>query len=55
MAVIQQFSLILHGLQQLMINMDECFLPKNEMPPLVADLNSGVHLFFISRVLMDDI
>jgi hypothetical protein len=55
MAVILQFSLCLHELQWLMINVDGCLLPENVMPPLDAGLHNGVHLFFISRVLTKDI
>jgi hypothetical protein len=55
MVVILQFSLCLHELQRLMIGVDDCLLPENVMPPLAAGLHNGVHLFFISRVLTDDI
>jgi hypothetical protein len=55
MAVILQFSLCLHELQWLMISVDGCLLPKNVMSPLAVDLHNGVHLFFISRVLTDNI
>ena len=55
MVVIQQFSLCLHKLQWLMINVDDCLLPKNLLSPLVACLHNGVHLFIVSRVFMDNI
>ena len=55
MAVILQFALCLHELHWLMIGVDDCLLPENVMPPLAAGLHNGVHLFFISSVLMDDI
>jgi hypothetical protein len=55
-AIILQFSLCLDELQWLMISVDNCFLPKNVMSPLVAGLHNGtVHFFVISRVLMDGI
>jgi hypothetical protein len=55
MAVILQFSLCLHELQWLMISVDDRLLPKNVMYPLVVGLHNGVHFFFISRVLTDNI
>jgi hypothetical protein len=55
MAVILQFSLCLHELQWLMISVDDCLLPKNLMSPLVTSLHNGVHFFFISRVLTENI
>jgi hypothetical protein len=55
MAIILQFSLCLHELQWLMINVDDCLLPKNVMSPLAKGLHNGVHLFFVSRVLMEKI
>ena len=55
MAVIMQFSLCLHELQWLMINVDDCLLPKNVISPLVVGFHNGVHLFVISRVLTDNI
>jgi hypothetical protein len=55
MAVILQFSLCLHELKWLMINVDDCLLPKNVMCPLEAGLQNGVHLFIVSRVLTDSI
>jgi hypothetical protein len=55
MEVILQFSLCLHELQWLMISVDNCLLPKNVMSPLAGGLHNGVHLFVISRVLMDNI
>jgi hypothetical protein len=55
MAIILQFSWCLHELQWLMINVDDCILPKNVMSPQAAGLHNGVHLFFLSKVLMDNI
>jgi hypothetical protein len=55
MAVIMKFSLCLHELQWIMISVDDCLLPKNVMSPLETSLYNGVHLFVISRVLMDNI
>jgi hypothetical protein len=55
MLIIMKFSLCLHELQQLIIGVDGCLLPENVIPPLVVGLDNGVHLFFISRVLTDDI
>jgi hypothetical protein len=55
MAVIIQFALCLHELQWLMINVDDCLLPNNVMSPMVTGFHNGVHLFVISRVLMDNI
>jgi hypothetical protein len=55
MAVILQFSLCLHELQRLMINLDDYLLPENIMPPLVASLYNGVHFFIVSGVLTDGI
>jgi len=55
MAVILQFSLCLHELQWLMINVDDCLLPKNLMYPLVVGLYNGVHFLVVSRVLADSI
>jgi hypothetical protein len=55
MEVILQFSLCLHELQWLMISVDDCLLPENVMPPMVVGLHNGVHLFFVSRLLMDDV
>jgi hypothetical protein len=55
MAVILQFSLRLHELQWLMVNVDDCLLPKNVMSPLAACLHNGVHFFVVSRVLTDNI
>jgi hypothetical protein len=36
--VILQFSLCLHELQRLVINVDDCLLTENVMPPLAAGL-----------------
>jgi hypothetical protein len=55
MVIILQFSLCLHGLQRLMINVDDCLLPKNVIPPLAKGLYNGVHLFFISGVITNSI
>jgi hypothetical protein len=54
MAVILQFSLCLHELQQLMFSVDDYLLPENVMPPLEASLDNGVHFFFVSRALTDN-
>jgi hypothetical protein len=53
MAIILRFSLCLHELQWLMISVDDCLLPKNVMSQLAEGLHNGVHLFFVSRVLID--
>jgi hypothetical protein len=37
MAVILQFTLYLHELQRLMLDLDDCLLPENVIPPLVED------------------
>jgi hypothetical protein len=55
MVVILQFSMCLHELQWLMISVDDYILPKNVMSPLVAGFHNGVHLFVLSRVLIDNI
>jgi hypothetical protein len=55
MAIILQFTLSLHELQQLIIGVDDCLLPENVMPPLAEGLHNGVRFFVISRVLTDDI
>jgi hypothetical protein len=55
MVVILQFTLCLHELQWFMISVDDCLLFKNAMSPLVKGLHNGVHLFVVSRVLMDNI
>jgi hypothetical protein len=55
MVVILQVALCLHELQWFMIHVDDCLLPENVMSPLVGGLHNGVHLFFISRVLTDNI
>ena len=55
MVAILQFSLCLHELQWIMISVDDCLLPNNLMTPLAISLHNGVHLFFVSRVLMDNI
>jgi hypothetical protein len=55
MEIILQFSLCLHELQWLMINVDDCLLPKNVISPLAADLHNGIHFFVMSRVLTDKI
>jgi hypothetical protein len=55
MAIILQFSLWLHEMQWLMINLDECLLPENVNPPLAVSFHNGVYVFFVSRVLTDGI
>jgi hypothetical protein len=55
MVVILQFSLCLHELQWLMISLDDYLLPKNLMSLLVTRFHIGVHLFVVSRVLMNNI
>jgi hypothetical protein len=55
MAVILQFSLCLDELQWLMINVDDCLLPKDVMSPLAACFHNGLHFFVVSRVLTDGI
>jgi hypothetical protein len=55
MTIILQFSLCLHELEHIMIDVDDCFFPENVMPLVEEILYNGVHLFFISRVLTDDI
>ena len=55
MEIILQFSPCLYELQQHMIDVNDCLLPKNVMPPLVADFHNGVHFFVISTVLKDNI
>jgi hypothetical protein len=53
MAVIFQFSLCLYELQWLMISVDDCLHSKNVMYPLSKGLHNGLHLFVISKVLID--
>jgi hypothetical protein len=55
MAVVLQFTLCLHELQILVINVDDCLLPKNVMLPLEVGLYNGIHFFVISGVLTNDI
>ena len=55
MAIILQFPLCLHELQWIMINVDDCLLPKNVMSPLAAVFHNGVPFFVVSSVLMDNI
>jgi hypothetical protein len=55
MVVIFQFSLCLQEHRWLMIGVDDSLLPENVMPPLQKNLHNGVHLFCISRVLMENI
>jgi hypothetical protein len=55
MAVILQFSLCLHEMWQLMISVYGYLLPKNVILPLATCFHNGVHLFFVSRVLLEDI
>jgi hypothetical protein len=52
MEVIPQFSLCLHELHWIMIDVEDCILSENLMPPLVVGLHNGEHLFVISRVLI---
>jgi hypothetical protein len=52
MLIILQFSLSLHELQWLMINVVDCLLLKNVISPLAVGLHNGVHFFVVSRVLM---
>jgi hypothetical protein len=42
-------------LQWIMMSLDYCLLPENVMPPLAIGLKNGVHLFFVSRVLTNNI
>jgi len=53
--VIIQFSLSLHELQRLMIDVDDCLLPNNVMPQLKVGFHNEVHLFFLIRVLTNNI
>jgi hypothetical protein len=55
MVVIFQFSLCLQEHRWLMIGVDDSLLPENVISPLQTNLHNGVHLFFISRVLMENI
>jgi hypothetical protein len=55
MALILQFSLCLHELQRLVINVDGCLLPKNVVLLLLVGLYIRIHLFFIGGVLTDEI
>jgi hypothetical protein len=55
MVVIMKFSLCSHELQRLMINVDNCLLPENVMPPLEVSFHNGVHFFVVIRLLMDGI
>jgi hypothetical protein len=55
MVVILQYSLGLHKLQWLMISVDDCLLHKNVMSPLAEGFHNGVHFFFVSRVLTNNI
>ena len=55
MAVILQFSLCLHELQWLMINVDDCLPPKNAIATLETGLHNGVHFFVVLRVLTNNI
>jgi hypothetical protein len=38
-----------------MMSVEDYILLENVIPPLAAHLDNGVNLFFVSRVLMDDI
>jgi hypothetical protein len=55
MVVILQFSLSLHELQRLMIDVDHCLLPENLILPLEVGLQNGLQFFVVSRVLMENI
>jgi hypothetical protein len=55
MVFILQFFLCMDEPQWLMINLDDCPLTENVISPLAVGFHNGVHLFFISSVLMDDI
>jgi hypothetical protein len=55
MVVFLQFSFLMHELQWLMISVYDFLLPKNAMSPLEIGLHNGVHVFVVSRVLMDNI
>jgi hypothetical protein len=53
MKVIMKFSLCLYELERLVINVNDCLLPENKIPPLVETLYKGIYLFFIGGVLKD--
>jgi hypothetical protein len=55
MVIILQFFLWLHELQRLMINVENCLLPENIMPPLKVILYNGVHFLVVIGVLTDGI
>jgi hypothetical protein len=55
MAIILKVSLCLLELQRLMINVDDCLLPENVMPPLTSGLYNGVYFFIINGLLMNNI
>jgi hypothetical protein len=55
MVIILQISFCFHELHRIMINVDDCLLLENVMPPLVVDLYNGVHFFIVSGVLTDGI
>jgi hypothetical protein len=55
MAVILQLSLCLYELQWIMINVDDCLLPKNVMSPKATGFHNGVHLFVVIKVLTNNI
>jgi hypothetical protein len=55
MVVILKFSLCLHELQRIMINLDDCLLPENVMPTLEEDLYNGVPFFIVSGELTNGI
>jgi hypothetical protein len=38
-----------------MVSVDDCLLPDNVIPPLVAGLYNGVNLFVVSGVLTDSV
>jgi hypothetical protein len=55
MVVILQIYLCLHELQWFMISLDDCLFPNNVMSPLAAGFHNGVNLFFVSKVLVENI
>jgi hypothetical protein len=55
MEAILQFSLCLHELQWIMIDVDDYLLPENVMPPLAEIMHNGVHFFVVISVLMKEI
>jgi hypothetical protein len=55
MVFVLRFSLGMHELQRLVINVDDCLLLENVILPLMKGFYNGIHLFLISVVLMNDI